>query len=83
MWIVLHLTNYCLSVSCYADAEGQNLILSAKHSLINTANDIPSELSQMQAGAVVHVKFLILFWFFLMSKTANISFYLRVIFVTS
>jgi len=36
------------------DAEGQNLILSAKHSLINTANDIPSEISQMQAGAVVH-----------------------------
>ncbi|CAM0905650.1 unnamed protein product [Alopecurus aequalis] len=36
------------------DAEGQNLILSAKHSLINTANNIPSELSQMQAGAIVH-----------------------------
>lgn len=36
------------------DAEGQNLILSAKHSLIKTANDIPSEISQMQAGAVVH-----------------------------
>ncbi|KAM3406782.1 hypothetical protein ACQJBY_000696 [Aegilops geniculata] len=36
------------------DTEGQNLVLSAKHSLINTANDIPSEISQMQAGAVVH-----------------------------
>ncbi|XP_047065706.1 rRNA biogenesis protein RRP5 [Lolium rigidum] len=36
------------------DAEGQNLILSAKPSLIHTANEIPSEISQMQAGAVVH-----------------------------
>ncbi|VAH01605.1 unnamed protein product [Triticum turgidum subsp. durum] len=36
------------------DTEGQNLVLSAKHSLINTANDIPSEISQMQGGAVVH-----------------------------
>lgn len=36
------------------DTEGQNLILSAKQSLINSANDIPSEISQMQAGAVVH-----------------------------
>jgi hypothetical protein len=55
----IHLTNYCLPVSCYADTEGQNLILTAKQSLINTANDIPSEISQMRAGAVVHVKFLI------------------------
>ncbi|XP_044965447.1 rRNA biogenesis protein RRP5-like isoform X2 [Hordeum vulgare subsp. vulgare] len=38
----------------YHDAKGQNLILSAKHSLINTRNDIPSELSQIQAGVIVH-----------------------------
>lgn len=36
------------------DIDGQNLILSAKHSLINSANDIPSEISQMHAGAVFH-----------------------------
>lgn len=61
MWILLHLTKYCLSYYAVADTEGQNLVLSAKHSLINTANDIPSEISQMQAGAVVHVQFFILF----------------------
>ncbi|ONM52228.1 Ribosomal protein S1-like1 [Zea mays] len=36
------------------DTEGQNLVLSAKHSLINCANDIPSEISQMHPGVVVH-----------------------------
>ncbi|KAF0907052.1 hypothetical protein E2562_014658 [Oryza meyeriana var. granulata] len=36
------------------DIEGQNLVLSAKHSLINCASDIPSEMSQMHAGSVVH-----------------------------
>ncbi|CAD6220662.1 unnamed protein product [Miscanthus lutarioriparius] len=36
------------------DIEGQNLVLSAKHSLINCANDIPSEISQMHPGVVVH-----------------------------
>ncbi|KAF8768533.1 hypothetical protein HU200_007543 [Digitaria exilis] len=36
------------------DIEGQNLVLSAKHSLINSANDIPLEISQMHPGAVVH-----------------------------
>ncbi|WVZ62324.1 hypothetical protein U9M48_012085 [Paspalum notatum var. saurae] len=36
------------------DIEGQNLVLSAKHSLINNANDIPSDLLQMHPGAVVH-----------------------------
>ncbi|XP_015695265.2 rRNA biogenesis protein RRP5 [Oryza brachyantha] len=36
------------------DIEGQNLVLSAKNSLIKCASDIPSEISQMQAGSVVH-----------------------------
>ncbi|KAL6845670.1 hypothetical protein ACP4OV_024493 [Aristida adscensionis] len=36
------------------DIEGQNLVLSAKHSLINSANDLPSEILQMHAGTVVH-----------------------------
>ncbi|XP_062219315.1 rRNA biogenesis protein RRP5 isoform X2 [Phragmites australis] len=36
------------------DIEGHNLVLSAKHSLINNANDIPSDMLQMHAGAVVH-----------------------------
>ncbi|XP_066389622.1 rRNA biogenesis protein RRP5-like [Miscanthus floridulus] len=36
------------------DIEGQNLVLSAKHSLINCANEIPSEISQMHPGVVVH-----------------------------
>ncbi|XP_066358816.1 rRNA biogenesis protein RRP5-like isoform X1 [Miscanthus floridulus] len=36
------------------DIEGQNLVLSTKHSLINCANDIPSEISQMHPGVVVH-----------------------------
>ncbi|KAL6599504.1 hypothetical protein ACP70R_045641 [Stipagrostis hirtigluma subsp. patula] len=36
------------------DIEGQNLVLSAKHSLVNSANDIPSEILQMHAGTVVH-----------------------------
>ncbi|TKW31046.1 hypothetical protein SEVIR_2G079200v4 [Setaria viridis] len=36
------------------DIEGQNLVLSAKHSLINSSNDIPSEILQMHPGAVVH-----------------------------
>lgn len=36
------------------DNEGQNLVLSAKPSLIDSANDIPSEICQMHPGAVVH-----------------------------
>ncbi|BAT00518.1 Os07g0203275 [Oryza sativa Japonica Group] len=36
------------------DVEGQNLVLSAKQSLINCASDIPSEISQMHAGSVFH-----------------------------
>ncbi|CAN6171331.1 unnamed protein product [Urochloa humidicola] len=36
------------------DIEGQNLVLSAKHSLINSASDIPSEILQLHPGAVVH-----------------------------
>lgn len=70
---------------CPADIEGQNLVLSAKHSLINSANDIPSEISQMHPGAVVHVIFyfsLVIFAKPLMSNSADIS-SLRVIFATS
>uniref|UniRef100_A0A0D9WWN1 Protein RRP5 homolog n=1 Tax=Leersia perrieri TaxID=77586 RepID=A0A0D9WWN1_9ORYZ len=36
------------------DNEGQNIVLSAKHSLISCASDIPSEISQMHAGSVYH-----------------------------
>nr|BAC79783.2 putative pre-rRNA processing protein RRP5 [Oryza sativa Japonica Group]BAD31015.1 putative pre-rRNA processing protein RRP5 [Oryza sativa Japonica Group] len=38
----------------HRDVEGQNLVLSAKQSLINCASDIPSEISQMHAGSVFH-----------------------------
>lgn len=42
-----------------ADIEGQNLVLSAKRSLINSSNDIPSEILQMHPGAVVHVNLIL------------------------
>ena len=62
-----------------ADIEGQNLILSAKHSLINSASDIPSEILQMHPGAVVHVIFyfsLVIFAKPLMANSADSSFLL-------
>lgn len=36
------------------DLDGLNFILSAKHSLINSANQIPSDISQIQPHTVVH-----------------------------
>ncbi|PQQ21311.1 rRNA biogenesis protein RRP5 isoform X1 [Prunus yedoensis var. nudiflora] len=36
------------------DIEGNNLILSAKYSLINSAQQLPSELSQIHPNSVVH-----------------------------
>lgn len=36
------------------DVEANNLILSAKYSLINSADQLPSELSQVQPNTVVH-----------------------------
>ncbi|KAJ3670185.1 hypothetical protein LUZ60_010509 [Juncus effusus] len=36
------------------DSEGNNLILSAKSSLINFASEIPSEVSEIRSGSVVH-----------------------------
>lgn len=37
------------------DIEGNNLILSAKYSLINSVQQLPSELSQVHPNSVVHV----------------------------
>lgn len=39
----------------YIDIEGNHLILSAKYSLINSAQHLPSELSQIHPNSVVHV----------------------------
>lgn len=36
------------------DTESSTLILTAKHSLINSAQKLPSEVSQIQPGSVVH-----------------------------
>ncbi|XP_021893902.1 rRNA biogenesis protein RRP5 isoform X2 [Carica papaya] len=36
------------------DIEGNNLLLSAKNSLVNSAQDLPSDLSQIRPNSVVH-----------------------------
>lgn len=38
------------------DVEGSNLILTAKHSLINSAQQLPAEVSQVRPHTVVHVR---------------------------
>lgn len=39
-----------------ADVEGNNLILTAKHSLVNSIEQLPAEISQISCHSVVHVR---------------------------
>ena len=41
------------------DVEGNNVILSAKYSLINSAQQLPLDLTQIRPNSVVHVRNLI------------------------
>lgn len=56
------LTKYCFfsPLNCFdADTEGQNIVLSAKYSLINYAKEIPSDLSQIHPLSVVNVRIIL------------------------
>ena len=42
--------------SVVVDVEGNNVILTAKYSLINSAEKLPAEVSQIRPRTVIHVR---------------------------
>lgn len=48
-----------LSIFNRADIEGNNLVLTAKYSLIKSIHELPANVSQLQVHSVVHVSLLL------------------------
>lgn len=47
--------NCCFPIVYFVDIEGHNLVLSAKYSLINSAEKLPVEISEIHPNTMVHV----------------------------
>lgn len=44
-----------LNIFLHVDTEGENLVLTAKYSLVNSSQQLPLEISQIRPYSIVHV----------------------------